>query len=272
MAGLRSVAPPGRLRWDDVRLMRAAPAAADGWLSGWADIDGIRTHHRHRAAPAPGPVPVVLVHGLAVSHRYLMPTAHALAGRVPVLVPDLPGFGLSGKPRRVFDVAAHARHLQRWLDHLGLGPVCLLGHSFGAEVAARLARTRPDLAAAVVLAGPTADPAARSRRGQTARWVRDLAAEDVRQAAVLLRDIRDAGVGRILRTLGHSVRNRIEDDVAALRVPVLAIGGERDPVAPAAWRARLAADRVTVPGAAHNVATTAGPEVADAIAAFLIGR
>ena len=43
--------------------------------------------------------PIVLVHGLAVSHRYLMPTAALLARRHPVGVPDLPGFGLSGDPR-----------------------------------------------------------------------------------------------------------------------------------------------------------------------------
>jgi pimeloyl-ACP methyl ester carboxylesterase len=43
-----------------------------------------------------GPSAWLLVHGLAVSHRYLMPTAAALAGTV--YVPDLPGFGLSDKP------------------------------------------------------------------------------------------------------------------------------------------------------------------------------
>jgi pimeloyl-ACP methyl ester carboxylesterase len=34
-------------------------------------------------------------HGLAVSHRWLMPLAAELAGHHPVHVVDLPGFGLS---------------------------------------------------------------------------------------------------------------------------------------------------------------------------------
>jgi pimeloyl-ACP methyl ester carboxylesterase len=274
MLASRAAAPTqprsGVLGRAELRLMLAAPTAAHGWVSSRVDVDGVPTHYRRRADPASGTVPVVLVHGLAVSHRYLMPTAHALADRHPVLVPDLPGFGLSGKPPAVYDVRQHADHLARWLIRLGLPPVCVLGHSFGAEVAARLARTRPDLVAAVVLAGPTTDAAARTRRAQVARWVVDLWAEDPRQAIVLFRDVRDAGPRRILRTLSHSVRNRIEDDVAALGVPVLALGGERDPVAPHRWRIRLAPG-LTVPNAAHNVATTAGRQVADVVAAFLTG-
>jgi pimeloyl-ACP methyl ester carboxylesterase len=199
-----------------------------------------------------------------------MPTAHALADRHPVLVPDLPGFGLSGKPRAVYDVREHAAHLVRWLTLLGLPPVCLLGHSFGAEVAARVARCRPDLVGAVVLAGPTSDAAAWTRRGQIARWAVDLWREDPRQAVVLARDVRDAGPRRVLRTLSHSVHNRIEDDVAALTVPVLVLGGGRDPVAPQRWRSRLG-PAVTVPDAAHNVATTAGGLVADRVATFVAG-
>ncbi|GAB3086836.1 alpha/beta fold hydrolase [Micromonospora schwarzwaldensis] len=62
---------------------------------------------------------------------------------------------------------------------------------------------------------------------------------------VLLRDVRDAR-------------------------PTLVLAGARDPVAPAGWRAeaaRLLTDghAVTVPGAAHNVVTTAPGPVARAI-------
>src|SRR3712207_1958192 len=101
----------------DLRLALAAPAPCDGWVSRWTDVAGLATHHRERQHPAVG-VPVVLLHGLAVSHRYLMPTARALAPRHPVLVPDLPGFGLSGKPRAALDVAGHVRHVAAWLEAL----------------------------------------------------------------------------------------------------------------------------------------------------------
>ncbi|WIN00255.1 alpha/beta hydrolase [Actinoplanes oblitus] len=237
----------------------------------WTTVHGVPTHDLHTAGP--GGLPVVLVHGLAVSHRYLMPTARALATRHPVVVPDLPGFGRSGKPRFAYDVSRHAEHLAGWLDVLGLPRVCLAGHSFGAEVVARLAVLRPDLAAGIVLAAPTADPAARSRRALIGRWALDLFVEQPWQAPVLARDVADAKPWRVLATVGHSVRNAIERDLRRLPVPPLVLGGALDPVAPLRWRAEVAAMTggvaVTVPHAAHNVMTTSGRRSADAIAAYL---
>src|SRR4051812_29858976 len=46
----------------------------------------------------PGRPPVVLVHGLVISSRYMVPLARALAPDFPVYAPDLPGFGESGGP------------------------------------------------------------------------------------------------------------------------------------------------------------------------------
>lgn len=263
-----------RLTAREFRLALAAPAPAAGWESRWVRIAGVPTHHRARIDPVPDGVPVVLLHGLAVSHRYLMPTAHALARRHPVLVPDLPGFGLSGKPAMAYDVPRHAAHLAAWLAELRLPPVCLLGHSYGAQVAARLAAAHPGAVDALVLAGPTADPAARTRRGQVGRWLVDVAFEDPKQAAILARDVRDARPWRVWATLSTSVRHHIEDDLRRVSAPILVIGGERDPVAPAGWRAAAAllgppAAPVTVPGAAHNAVTTAGEHVAGAVTAFL---
>jgi pimeloyl-ACP methyl ester carboxylesterase len=38
---------------------------------------------------------VVLVHGLGLSGRYMLPVAEPLAPRYPVYMPDLPGFSAS---------------------------------------------------------------------------------------------------------------------------------------------------------------------------------
>ncbi|MFI7599369.1 alpha/beta fold hydrolase [Actinoplanes sp. NPDC049681] len=253
-------------------LALSAPRPRRGWVSHWSTIGRVRMHVRVPADPMAG-LPVVMLHGLAVSHRYLMPTADALADRHPVLVPDLPGFGLSTKPPVAFDVPRHARFLSAWLDAHRLSRIAVAGHSFGAEVAAALAVLRPDAVAALVLAGPTADPAARSRRGLIGRWFADLPAEDPRQAAILARDVWDARPWRVWATIGHSVRNRVEDDLRRVTAPTLVLGGDRDTVAPLAWRTRVAqltgGVSATLPGAAHNALTTAGPAAADAIAAHL---
>ncbi|WBB81692.1 alpha/beta fold hydrolase [Micromonospora sp. WMMD882] len=257
-----------------LRLALAAPRPAAGLVSQWRVVDGIRTHCRRTTEPAGGRLPVVLVHGLAVSHRYLTPLAVALAATHPVFVPDLPGFGLSSPPAAAYDATRHAAHLAAWLDAYRLESVCLVGHSFGAEVAAALAVRRPETVAALALAGPTSDPAARSRRGQFGRFLVDTLREAKLQAPVLLRDILDAGPRRVHATLSHSVRNPVETDLVRISAPTLVVTGSRDPIAPPAWRdtvGRLVptARVVAVPGAAHNVATTAPAQVADAVSAFL---
>ncbi|MCA2211728.1 alpha/beta hydrolase [Wangella sp. NEAU-J3] len=215
----------------------------------------------------------MLLHGLAVSHRYLMPTARRL-GPGSVYVPDLAGFGLSGKPATALDVGAHAATIADLIDRLGTGPVRLLGNSFGCQVAVELAIRRPDLVAALVLTGPTTDPAAATAWGQAGRLLRDLPHEDVRQTAILARDVRDAGARRILATLHHAVTDDIYGKLMAIRVPVLLLRGSKDPIAPQAWLDRMAgslsrATAVTIGGAAHNVVSTAGAEAAAAIRRFV---
>ncbi|MEU4688292.1 alpha/beta hydrolase [Actinoplanes sp. NPDC023714] len=240
-------------------------------MSRFTGVSGVRTHDRHHDAPG---LPIVLVHGLAVSHRYLMPAATALArlGH-PVLVPDLPGFGRSGKPGDAWDVERHARHLGRWLDALGVDRACLAGHSFGAEVVARLAIRRPALAAALVLAAPTSDPVARSRTGLARRFLIDMLVEAPGQAPMIAWDVAVARPWRVLATVGHSVRNAIEDDLPHLPVRPLVLGGSLDPIAPLRWRASVATRTggvaVTIPGAAHNVMTTSGRRAANVISAHL---
>jgi len=60
----------------------------------------MRMHARvpTRQIRAPHTDPVVLVHGLGVSSRYMLPILVLLAPRYRVFAPDLPGFGHSTKP------------------------------------------------------------------------------------------------------------------------------------------------------------------------------
>jgi pimeloyl-ACP methyl ester carboxylesterase len=239
-------------------------------------VNGHVIHYRVHEQAAEGSPPVVLLHGLAVSHRYLTPTARALTADHRVYVPDLVGFGLSSKPRVVFDVRQHARHLAAWLEELGLPTAYVLGHSFGAEVAVELAARYPRRVAGLILAGLTSDPTARSRVGMIGRWLLDLTREDPRQIPIMLRDMYDARPRRVLATLGHSVRNVVEARLLQVKAPTLLIRGTRDPIAPGRWlaqAARLCPGTATaqVPGAAHNVATTAAPQMAREVRRFTAG-
>jgi pimeloyl-ACP methyl ester carboxylesterase len=261
------VGRPGRLAPAELRSALAAPEPVDRFASRRYRAAGIELHVRERPGPSPA---YLLLHGLAVSHRYLMPTARCLP-ECRVLVPDLPGFGLSGKPRRIYGVPDHSRVLATWLDTLAERRMCVIANSFGCQVAVDLALRRPDLVAALVLVGPTPDPAARSMAGQSLRWAYDLVFEDKRQAAILTADVANAGIRRVIGTLRQSVRDRIDEKLPALRVPTLFVRGARDRIVPARWLAEAAARTpaartLTIPQAAHNAVTTAGAEVARAAA------
>jgi pimeloyl-ACP methyl ester carboxylesterase len=256
----------------ELRAAQAAPADADGFVSSRPQVGGLRLHVRHRVISGTA-TPCVLLHGLAVSHRYLMPTARLLGPR-SVYVPDLAGFGLSDKPAAVLDVGGHADLITALLGRLGGAPVALLGNSFGCQVAVDVALRRPDLVAALILVGPTTDPAAATARGQLGRLLRDLPHEDWRQTPILAADIRDAGPRRIVKTLRYAVTDHIDAKLPALRVPTLLIRGSRDRIAPQIWLDRAAglipgSRTLTVAGAAHNVVTTAGPETAAAVTTFI---
>jgi pimeloyl-ACP methyl ester carboxylesterase len=188
----------------------AAPRRRGGFESRWTVVNGVRLHHRTSTDHPTGTVAVVFVHGLAVSHRYMMPTARRLAAQHPVHLPDLPGFGLSAEPGWNLDVAEHADYLVGWLDAVGLEQVVLLGNSFGCQVAVDLSVRYPDRVRSLILASPTTDPTARTASRQLWRWLRDVPREDPRQAPIVALDVRDAGPRRVVATFRASLRDPIE--------------------------------------------------------------
>jgi pimeloyl-ACP methyl ester carboxylesterase len=254
------------------RLATAAPRPYGGFRSGWTDVGGLRMHAR-TGGTGTGPR-LVLVHGLAVSHRYLMPTAALLGRRHPVAVPDLPGFGLSPEPGRVLGTRELADALGGWIAATGTGPVVLLGNSYGCQVLVDLVTRTPAVASAVVLAGPTVDPRARSATRQVLRWLADAPREDPTQGPVLLRDARDAGLRRLVGTLRHSVRDRIEVKLPAVTVPALVVRGGVEPVVPDRWARQAAGllphgELAVLPGSPHNSVYSAAELLAATVEDFL---
>lgn len=84
---------------------RPRTSSAPALASVWTTLAGVRCHGLVSMRPAPeGGPDVVLVHGFAVSSRYMVPTARSLTGRFPVFSPDLPGYGQSEEARKVLSV------------------------------------------------------------------------------------------------------------------------------------------------------------------------
>ena len=114
--------------------------------SRWSVAGQWRLHASVSVGPLPADrPPIVLVHGFVVSSRYLLPIAGQLARDFRVYLPDLPGFGLSEKPAYALNVSELADALAAWLRVVGLGPVTLLGNSFGCQVLAELAARYPEV-------------------------------------------------------------------------------------------------------------------------------
>lgn len=99
--------------------------------------------------------PVVLIHGLADSHRtwrHLVPNLSE--DRYRLLLPDLPGHGLSSRPTADYSLDWHAAILGQWVDSLGIDTFDVVGHSFGGGVAQALLLTHADRIQRVALVAP----------------------------------------------------------------------------------------------------------------------
>jgi 2-hydroxy-6-oxonona-2,4-dienedioate hydrolase len=141
-------------------------------------VDGLRVHYRASERVATGGRPVViLVHGLIVSGRYMVPTLKQLTRHYRVYAPDLPGFGKSESPPAVLGIPGLSGALSAWMDAVGLKGATLIGNSMGCQVIAHLAARRPELVEQIVLQAPTMDPHGRSVRRHVARFLLDVPRE-----------------------------------------------------------------------------------------------
>jgi pimeloyl-ACP methyl ester carboxylesterase len=117
---------------------------------GGLDLDVPGRGVRLRATRWPGEgVPVLLLHGLASSRRFWDLVVPGLAG-LRVVALDQRGHGDSERPSGPYDGATVAADALTALDALGLSRAVVVGHSWGASTALRLAATAPERVLAVV--------------------------------------------------------------------------------------------------------------------------
>jgi pimeloyl-ACP methyl ester carboxylesterase len=102
-------------------------------------IDGLVLHYVRQGR---GPV-IVLLHGLGGFAESWRKTIDLLARSADVLAVDLPGYGLSAKPRTRYDLEFFTRALHGFLDATRVGQLSLVGHSLGGAVAVAYALTNP---------------------------------------------------------------------------------------------------------------------------------
>jgi pimeloyl-ACP methyl ester carboxylesterase len=97
---------------------------------------------------------VVCVHGVGGSSVGWTPLGDALAASHRVVGVDLPGHGLTPRGDRPVSVRRAAAVLTAAVEHLGLGPVTLVGHSMGGVVSVLTAARAPALVERLLLLAP----------------------------------------------------------------------------------------------------------------------
>jgi pimeloyl-ACP methyl ester carboxylesterase len=117
----------------------------------WLNVDGVRL--RSVRAGSSGPT-LVLLHGYGESLTTWRSVFDRLAETNRVVALDVPGAGGSDKPDSSYSLPALTKRLSRFLDRWTEGPVVIVGHSMGGELAASLALARPDRIERVILIAP----------------------------------------------------------------------------------------------------------------------
>jgi pimeloyl-ACP methyl ester carboxylesterase len=132
-------------------------------------VDGFRLAY-DRTGPGHGAPAVLLLHGWPgdrTDYRQVAPLVSAPGGQgghgahgvgADVVVPDLRGFGESDKhqadPAGQYNAAAQARSIIGLIEELGLSRPVIAGYDIGSRIAQAIARDRPDLVRALVIAPP----------------------------------------------------------------------------------------------------------------------
>jgi pimeloyl-ACP methyl ester carboxylesterase len=190
---------------------------------------------------------VMLIHQSPWSSRQFHAVVPLLAtSGYDVLVPDLPGFGMSdsGCPARV---ESYADALSNLIDALSFAPCAVVGHHTGALVAAALA-ARPDTPAiaAVLDNAPCYTPDERAAREQARSAASPLKPDGShftdRWALLKQRGdpaLSDASIDLAVRAWSEAGRHDghraafsfdLVETLARVRTPVLVVQGLRDPL------------------------------------------
>jgi 2-hydroxy-6-oxonona-2,4-dienedioate hydrolase len=220
---------------------------------------------------------VVLVQGMVVSSRYMIPLIEQLAPHFRVYAPDLPGYGRSQKVPHALSPAQLADILAAWLEATGLEEASFVGNSYGCNIIAELAVRHPHKVNKAVLQGPAVEAEARNLPEQLLRLMKDSRFEPKSMVFIMVRDYAAAGVRIAWETVQQVLHHPIEERLPEMQVPTLVVRGSRDAVVSQEWAEEVTAllpdGRLRViPGAAHTLNYAMPLEFSRVLRPFLEAR
>ena len=96
-------------------------------------VNGVKTFY-WEYGDKKSPLQLVMIHGFRGDHHGLEPIVAELGSDVHVIIPDLPGFGISDALPSPADITAYSTWLKDFLKQLKAENAVILGHSFGSIV------------------------------------------------------------------------------------------------------------------------------------------
>lgn len=245
----------------------------------WTRIDDVDVFYRESPRPPSDPRVMMHVHGFGLSGRYLLPTAERLAEDFHTFVPDLPGFGRSGKRPNMLDIPDLAEAARDFMDDRGVEKATLVGNSMGCPVIIEFAHHFPERIDRAVLVSPAGGIHNQPLRRAIGQLSRDATREPTRMATVAVPDYIRFGVPSTMRMFKALTQYPSLERLLEMRIPTLVVLGERDPLLPHAHRVDEVASQtdshvlvVLIEGAAHAINFSHPGQLAHVIRLFMDDR
>lgn len=172
---------------------------------------------------------LVLLHGWGQNKEMMLPLLNSLKEDFCCYSFDLPGFGKSTEPGKVFTVYDYAQLLDKAFKKLGIKKPIIVGHSFGGKIALVMG-SKYDVKSLVLLASP-AFAAKTSIKTKILKSLKKLPfMEKVAEKAknyIGSTDYKNAS-GVMREILISTVNTDITEDLKRIDVPCIFIFGTRD--------------------------------------------
>ena len=193
---------------------------------------------------------LILIHGLGASAERWEHVIPNFAKDYRVIVPDLIGFGQSDKPTLDYTTEYLGKFIKKFLDHIDVNKVSIIGSSLGGQVAIDFTYANPSKVDKLVLVSPSGimkhSTPALDAYIMAAMYPNDDSAEYAFQIMSGQKDIDENTVKRFVERmklpnakmafmstlLGLKDAELISQKLSAINSPTLIVWGEKDPVIP----------------------------------------
>jgi len=218
-----------------------------GDIREFAAVNGTRLAYFQR--PGRG-IPIILVHGYPLDHSIWQPMIKFLDQNFWIIMPDLPGFGLSGSPEQLDMMEIYADFLSGLMDSLRIKKAIIAGHSMGGYATLAFAAKYPQRLAGLGLIASRTSADAPSYRDSRLKMIDEIQRNGMTPVAnqmveklsfnpahyqyirkLIKKTSPDGAINAIKAMMS---RQDTTDLAKSLEIPKLIIAGEQDALIPIA--------------------------------------